>query len=110
MKTPNREILPARLKRLLVKLGSDIGIARRKRGLTVDMMAERTGVSKATYLKVEKGAPSASMGVYAMSLFVLGLHEALGTLVDPSRDDTGLVLDAERLPKRVRVRKEPTAL
>ncbi len=110
MKTPNRDVLPARLRRLLAKLGGDISIARRKRGLTVDMMAERIGVTKPTYLKVERGDPSVSMGVFAMALFVLGLHEGLGTLVDASRDDTGLLLDTERLPKRVRVHKEPTPL
>jgi DNA-binding XRE family transcriptional regulator len=110
MKTTNRDVLPAPLRRLLVKLGTDLGMARRKRGLTVTMMAERIGVAKATYLKVEKGDPSVSMGVFAMALFVLGLHEALGTFADASRDDTGLLLDAQRLPKRVRVRKKPTPL
>ena len=31
--------------------------------------------------------------------------EALGRIVDPRHDDQGLLLDAERLPKRVRPRK-----
>ena len=110
MKTPNRDVLPSRLRRLLTKLGGDLSIARRKRALTVDMMAERIGVTKFTYVKVEKGDPSVSMGVFAMALFVLGLHESLGTIVDASRDDTGLLLDTERLPKRVRVHKDPTPL
>jgi DNA-binding XRE family transcriptional regulator len=109
-KTPNRDILPPQVQRLLAKLGGDISLARRKRSITVEMMTERVGVAKATYLKVEKGDPSVSMGVYAMTLFVLGFHNALAILADPSRDDTGLVLDAERLPKRVRVRKDPTPL
>ena len=110
MKTPNRNILPSRLRRSLAKLGADISIARRKRSLTVEMMAERVGVAKATYLKIEKGDPSVSMGVYAMSLFVLGFPDVLGTIADASRDDTGLLLDADRLPKRVRVPKKPSAL
>jgi DNA-binding XRE family transcriptional regulator len=109
-KTANRDVLPARLRRTLAKLGSHIRLARRKRALTVNMMTERVGVAKATYLKVEKGDPSVSMGVYAMTLFVLGFDEALGLVGDPAQDETGLVLDAERLPKRVRVRKEPSAL
>jgi hypothetical protein len=50
------------------------------------------------------------MGVYAMALFVLGFGDAVGDIVDPRRDDVGLLLDAERLPKRVRPRKMPTAL
>jgi hypothetical protein len=50
------------------------------------------------------------MGVYAMALFVLGFGDAIGDIVDPRRDDVGLLLDAERLPKRVRPKKVPTAL
>jgi hypothetical protein len=50
------------------------------------------------------------MGVYAMALFVLGFGDSVGDIVDPRRDDVGLLLDAERLPKRVRPRKVPIAL
>jgi hypothetical protein len=50
------------------------------------------------------------MGIYAMALFVLGLGDAIGEVVDPRRDDVGLLLDADRLPKRVRPKKSPTAL
>jgi hypothetical protein len=50
------------------------------------------------------------MGVYAMTLFVLGFPDAFADISDPRRDDTGLLLDVDRLPKRVRVKKEPTPL
>jgi DNA-binding XRE family transcriptional regulator len=102
--------LPPRLRRSLTKLGADIATARRKRNLTTVMMAERIGSAKSTYLKVEKGDPSVSMGVYAMVLFVLGFGDVIGDIVDPRRDDVGLLLDAGRLPKRVRPKKVPTAL
>jgi DNA-binding XRE family transcriptional regulator len=107
MKSDVHDILPPRVLRSLQKLGGDIATARRKRAFTVAMMAERTGVSRTTYLKVEKGDPSVSLGVYAMVLFVLGFEEALGLVADPQSDQTGLVLDAERLPKRVRARRKP---
>ena len=107
MRSSVHDILPAPLRRSLVKFGGDIAVARRKRQLTVAMMAERLGVAKSTYLRVEKGDPSVSLGVYAMALFVLGFGDALGDLVDPRRDDQGLLLDVERLPKRVRVKREP---
>ena len=101
--------LPPKVRRSLAKLGGDIAMARRKRTLTTMMMAERIGSAKTTYLKVEQGDPSVSMGVYAMALFVLGFGDAIGDVVDPRRDDIGLLLDAERLPKRVRPKKVPTA-
>jgi hypothetical protein len=40
-----------------------------------------------------------------MALFVLDFGSPLGTLIDVSRDDTGLLLDEERHPKRVRMKK-----
>jgi len=110
MKSAITDTLPPKVRRSLVKLGVDLATARKKRNLTAVMMAERLGVAKSTYLRVEKGDPTVSMGVYAMALFVLGFDDALGEIVDPRRDDQGLLLDVERLPKRVRVKKSATAL
>lgn len=110
MKSHAADLLPPKVRRSLAKLGADLRDARRKRGLTVAMMVERIGASKSTYLKVERGDPSVSLGVYAMTLFVLGFPNALAEIADARGDDTGLLLDADRLPKRVRVKKPPSAL
>lgn len=109
MRSAILDILPAPVKRSLAKLGSDLAIARRKRGLTVAAVAERMGVSKGTYLRVEKGDPSVRLGIYAMALFVLGFGDAFRDLVDASKDDVGLMLDEERLPKRVRMKSRSAA-
>ncbi len=108
MKSALFDIIPPKVQRSLQALGADIGLARRKRGLTVLMMTERIGVSRATYGRVEKGDPTVAMGVYAMTLFVLGLGTPFAEIADASTDDQGLLLDAERVPKRVRPPKEPT--
>ena len=110
MKSAVTDALPPKIRRSLIKFGGDIATARKKRNLTVMMMTERLGVAKSTYLRVEKGDPTVSMGVYAMALFVLGFGGVLGEIVDPRRDDQGLLLDIERLPKRVRVKKSATPL
>lgn len=110
MRSSVLNLLPPPLRRSLTKMGGDLALARRKRRLTSAMMAERVGVSKSTYLRLEKGDPTVSLGAYAMALYVLGFGAALGELVDPGRDEQGLLLDAQRSPKRVRVKKEPTAL
>jgi DNA-binding XRE family transcriptional regulator len=106
MRSPVTDILPPRVRRSLAKLGKDLKDARRKRNLTVEMMVERVGVSKATYLKVEKGDPSVSMGVYAMTLFTLGFSNALAEIADSRNDETGMLMDSNRLPQRVRVKKK----
>lgn len=107
MRSTVYDVLPTNIRKSLKKLGGDIATARKKRKITVAMMAERMGVSKSTYLRVEEGNPSVALGVYAMTLFVLGLSHFLANLIDPSKDDQGLLLDEERLPKRVRVKKDP---
>lgn len=94
----------------MVKLGADLGRARRQRRLTLAMMAERMGVGLNTYSRIERGDGSVALSAYAMALFVLGFGAALGDLADARQDDLGLQLDEERLPKRVRVRKTPESL
>lgn len=110
MRTTVIDTLPPKVKRALAKLGADIALARKKRSLTTMMMAERLGVAKSTYLKVEKGDPSVGLGTYAMTFFVLGFGDLLGEILDARRDDQGLMLDAERMPQRVRTPKAPRAL
>lgn len=110
MRSTTPDLLPPKLRRMLATLGEDIRNARRKRGLTVAMMLERVGVAKSTYLKVEKGDPTVSMSVYAMTLFVLGFADAFAHVADSRNDETGLLLDAERLPQRVRVKRRPPPL
>jgi transcriptional regulator with XRE-family HTH domain len=106
----NRPNLPLPVSRSLKKFGADIRTARLKRGFTTEMMAERMGVHRDTYHKVEQGDPTASLGIYAAALFALGFSTPFAELVDQRRDDTGILLDQERLPKRVRPKKEPEAL
>ncbi|GLR68641.1 transcriptional regulator [Acidocella aquatica] len=110
MRSTVTDTLPPRVKRALTKLGADVALARKKRSLTAVMMAERIGVVKSTYLKVEKGDPSVALGTYAMTFFVLGLGDVLGEILDARRDDQGLLLDVARMPKRVRPPKPPRAL
>lgn len=101
MKSDVGDILPQQVRRSLVKFGFDLSIARRKRRLTVAMMSERLGVSKSTWQRMEKGDATVSMGAYAQALFVLGFGTPLAELVDQSNDEQGLLLEVERLPKRV---------
>jgi hypothetical protein len=42
------------------------------------------------------------MGAYATVAFVLGLTDRLAELADVRSDALGLLLDEERLPKRIR--------
>jgi transcriptional regulator with XRE-family HTH domain len=107
MKSAMNDVLPTRVRRALVKFGADISVARRRRGITTKMMAERLGVARTTYDRVEHGDPRVAIGTYMMALFVLGLGTPIDALVDPRTDETGTLLAAEHLPKRVRPKREP---
>lgn len=110
MRSSVLDILPPKVLRSLKKLGHDLSIARRRRRLSIDMMTERLCISKATYLRLEKGDPTVSIGVYAMTLYVLGFGNALNELADAGKDQHGLLLEDEHLPKRIRAKKDPTPL
>lgn len=99
--------LPLPVRRALGKLGEDISEARRRRRIPASLLAERCSISRTTLHRVERGEPGVSMGIYATVLFALGLHQRLADLADPATDQVGLDLDAERLPKRVRLPRKP---
>lgn|SRR5215472_3665248 len=86
----------------LRRLGSDIRDARRRRSLSTDTVAGRALITRTTLRKVERGDPSVSLGIYATVLYVLGLLDRLAALADPGQDLTGLTLESDRLPQRVR--------
>ena len=96
------DALPAPVQRALTKLGEDIGAARRRRRITMAIVAERAFITRKTLARVEHGDAGVSIGIYATVLFVLGLIDRLGELVDSSSDRLGRALEDERLPQRVR--------
>jgi DNA-binding XRE family transcriptional regulator len=100
--------LPLPVKRALTKLGQDIRSARLRRRITTTMMAERVFITRVTLRKVEKGDPAVSLGIYAIVMFILGLTPRLAELADTKIDEVGLQLEEERLPKRIRARREPS--
>lgn len=97
--------MPATVRTALGKLGRDMSAARRRRRLTIGLVAERALVSRNTITRVERGDPGVSLGIYATVLFVLGLADGVGDLADVRFDPVGLELEEERLPKRVQPRR-----
>jgi DNA-binding XRE family transcriptional regulator len=95
--------LPIPVIKTLRKVGQDINDARRRRRITIKLMAERAGLSRATIGKIEKGDQTTSIGGYASVLFVLGMENRLDDLVDSVHDLVGRRLEDEKLPQRVRI-------
>ena len=66
------------------------------------IVAQRASISKPTLIRVERGDPGVSIASYATVLFVLGMADRLGDLVDPKNDPVGMQLDEDNLPQRIR--------
>lgn len=97
--------LPVPVVRALEKLGHDLSLARRRRMLTQESMAERIQTSVATLRRLEKGDPRISIGVIAQAFLVLGELNQISGLLDTATDEIGLSLMNEQLPQRVRNKK-----
>lgn len=65
------EIMPG-TQEILENLGEQIKLARLRRNLPVELVAERAGISRATLWAVEKGTSTVSIGTYAAVLHALG--------------------------------------
>lgn len=99
--------MPIPVKRALKRLGQNLRDARKRRRIPMKLAAERAAISRATLSKIEKGDEGVSLGAYAKILFVLGMIQRLVDLADAKFDELGLGLEAESLPKRIRIsRKE----
>jgi hypothetical protein len=72
------------------KLGGDLATARKRRKDSLKSWAQRLNISVPTLMKLEKGDPTVSMGVYVTALWLINRHQALGQLADPVTDDEAL--------------------
>lgn len=86
----------------LKQLGNDLRSARLRRGISVADLAVRSGTSASTITRLEKGDSGVGIGTLSDVLVVFGLIERLADLIDARKDELGMALDAERLPRRGR--------
>jgi len=76
MKGRKPQLLPSTAK-ILTELGENIKLARLRRKLSAEQVAERANISRPTLLSIEKGLPGVAIGSYAQVLFVLNLEKDL---------------------------------
>lgn len=78
--------LPPASAAALRKLGADLATARKRRRESLRDWAARLQVSVPTLMKMEKGDPAVSVGVYATALWMIQRHQAIADLADPKED------------------------
>ena len=98
-------ILLPKTQTVLETMGEQIKMARLRRKLSAELVAERARISRATLCAVEKGSPSVSIGIYAAVLHALnGMDKDL--LLIAKDDELGRKLQDLELPIRKRAPKK----
>lgn len=90
---------------MISDVGENLRLARLRRRLSAQQVADRAGISRSTLQNLEKGSPSVSIGNLLQVLVVLGLEKDFPELaaVDPlgrKLQDAGLTKTRQRAPKR----------
>lgn len=93
-------VLP-QTQKILSQMGEQIKLARLRRHLTTELVAERAGISRATLWNVEKGNPSVAIGIYAAVLHALNNMDN-DLLLIAKDDELGRKLQDLELPVRKR--------
>ncbi len=93
--------------KLLAQMGEQIRLARLRRHLPSELVAERAGVSRQTVTAIEKGSASVALGAYANVLHALGGLEQ-DILLIAKDDELGRKLQDLDLPQRKRAPRQNT--
>jgi len=72
-----KPILLPKTTKILAELGENIKLARLRRKLSMEQIAERANIGRTTLWAIEKGSPQVAVGYYAQVLFVLGMEKDL---------------------------------
>lgn len=83
MKTPaqsRKSILFKRQRSVLEQLAENIKLARKRRGFSITLISQRTGLSRTTINKIESGDAGVSIGNYLIVLTAVGLANDLAEI------------------------------
>ena len=64
-------VLLPKLEQILVEVGQNIKLARLRRRLSTEQIAERANISRPTLWAIEKGSSTVAFGTYVQVLFVI---------------------------------------
>lgn len=93
------KMMPRALSEQMKLMGEQFKLARKRRHLSMQDIADRATVTRLTVSKVERGDPTVSIGIYARVLYALNLEKDIILLA--ADDALGRQLqDAELLKKK----------
>lgn len=96
--------LPPAAGQALRSLGENLAIARVRRRESQRVWARRLGISVPTLIRMERGDPGVSAGIYATALWLMGRVNVLPTVAAPAEDKGALESEVRSALKRRAVR------
>jgi transcriptional regulator with XRE-family HTH domain len=97
-KSSRATFLPSKVLNNLETMGEQIKLARKRRKLSLATVAERAQCTQLTLIRVERGEPTVSIGIYARVLYALGLDEDIRLIAQ--NDVAGNALVNAQIMKR----------
>lgn len=94
--------LPREVLKQLEELGQRVRIARVRRRMSTEDLAQACGIGRRTLYRIERGDPGIALGSFLSVLWKLALLDTIRGVADPDTDDHGKILEAASRPKRVR--------
>jgi transcriptional regulator with XRE-family HTH domain len=107
--TPTLATLPPAAAQALRGLGENLAIARLRRRESQREWAGRLGCSVPTLLRLERGDPAVSAGLYATALWLMGRAGRLPELAAPVEDRGALEGDVREAIRRRAIRSAASA-
>src|SRR5262245_55666152 len=96
--------IPPAAAQALRALGENLAIARTRRRESQRVWSRRLGISVPTLIRMERGDPGVSAGIYATALWLMGTVGGLGDLAAPAADRGALENDVRTAMQRRAVR------
>jgi hypothetical protein len=100
--SPALDALPGAGAAALRRLGADLTTARKRRKQSLREWSQRMSVSVPTLMRMEKGDPAVSAGIYASALWLINRQDALAQVADPQHDLAALESDVSHARERYR--------
>jgi len=95
------------LRRILLVVGQHIKIARKRRRMSEQRLADLAYTSRRTIQRLEAGEPGVGIGILLSTLMILNLEKDMLKIAHPDEDRHGLFLETARLPKRIHEKSDP---
>lgn len=97
--------LSTRATRAAKQFGESVTVWRKLQNLTAEQVADRAGLNRVTFSKVEHGDPTVRFGAVLEVLRALGQLEVVLKSADPYESELGRIRGNDALPERVRQKR-----